>query len=122
MKTDLKLFRENLKAIKAKGRPYVRAGRENYLKFLKVCMCTESFIQDGIRVEKGCIYGITNIGGYHVLYELTGRWGDIGHTGEFLSIKANRNGIKAWNIHRKFSDNLKEINLSAIYNFLYKEG
>lgn len=52
MKTDLKLFRENLKAIKAKGSPYVRAGRENYLKFLKVCMCTESFNQDGLTIEK----------------------------------------------------------------------
>lgn len=41
MKTNLKLFRENLKAIKAKDSPYVRAGRENYLKFLKVCMCLE---------------------------------------------------------------------------------
>lgn len=122
MKTDLKLFRENLKAIKAKDSPYVRAGHENYLKFLKVCMCTESFIQDGIRVEKGCIYGITNIDGYLVLYELTGRWENIGHNGEFLSIGANRAGIKAWNIYRKFSDNFKEINLSAIYDFLYKEG
>ena len=35
MKTDLKLFRENLKAIKAKDSPYVRTGREKYLKFLK---------------------------------------------------------------------------------------
>ena len=122
MKTDLKLFRENLKAIKAKGSPYVRAGRENYLKFLKVCMCTESFNQDGLANEKGCIYGITNINGYIVLYELTGRWVGIGHNGEFLSISANKAGIKAWNIYRKFSDNLKEINLSAIYDFLYKEG
>lgn len=39
MKTDLKLFIENLKAIKAKNSPYVRTGRENYLKFLKyVCV------------------------------------------------------------------------------------
>lgn len=121
MKTDLKLFRENLKAIKAKDSPYVRAGRENYLKFLKVCMCTESFSQDGLTIEKGCIYGITNIDGYPVLYELTGKWVDIGHNGEFLSIGANKAGIKAWNIYRKFSDNFKEINLSAIYDFLYKE-
>ena len=121
MKTNLKLFRENLKAIKAKDSPYVRAGRENYLKFLKVCMCTESFNQDGLTIEKGCIYGITNIDGYPVLYELTGRWENIGHNGEFLSIGANREGIKAWNIYRKFSDNFKEIKLSAIYDFLYKE-
>ena len=122
MKTDLKLFRENLKAIKAKNSPYVKEGRENYLKFLKVCMCTESFRQDGLTIEKGCTYGYTNIDGYPVLYELTGRWEDIGHNGDFLSISANKEGIKAWNIYRKFSDNLKEINLSAIYDFLYKEG
>lgn len=121
MKTDLKLFRENLKAIKAKDSPFVRAGRENYLKFLKVCMCTKSFSQDGLCIEKGYIYGITNIDGYPVLYELTGRWENIGHNGEFLSLKAIKNGIKAWNIYRKFNDNLKEINLSAIYDFLYKE-
>ncbi len=72
-------------------------------------------------IEKGCIYGITNIDGYPVLYELTGSWVDIGHNGEFLSFKANKEGIKAWNIYRKFSDNFKEIKLSAIYDFLYKE-
>ena len=121
MKTDLKLFRENLKAIKAKDSPYVRAGRENFLKLLKVCMWTESFNQDGLTIEKGCIYGITNIDGYPVLYGLTGRWKYIGHNGDFLSIEASRKGIKAWNIYRKFSDNLKEINLSVIYDFLYKE-
>ena len=93
----------------------------NIKKFLKVCMCTESFNQDGLTIEKGCIYGITNIDGYPVLYELTGKWVDIGHNGEFLSIGANKAGIKAWNIYRKFSDNFKEINLSAIYDFLYKE-
>lgn len=121
MKTNLKLFRENLRAIKANGSPYVRVNREDYLKFLKVCICTKSFSQDGLCVEKGCIYGITNIDGYPVLYELTGRWKYIGHNGEFLSVEASRNGIKAWNIYRKFNDNLKEINLSAIYDFLYKE-
>ena len=121
MKTDLKLFRKNLKAIKAKNSPYVRAGRENYLKFLKVYMCTESFIQDGLHIEKGCIYGITNIDGFLVLYELTGRWERVGHNGDFLSMEAEKKGIKAWNIYRKFNDNFKEINLSAIYDFLYKE-
>ena len=85
-------------------------------------MCTESFNLDGLTIEKACFYGITNINGYPVLYELTGGWVDIGHNGEFLSISANKAGIKAWNIYRKFSDNLKEINLSAIYDFLYKEG
>ena len=84
-------------------------------------MCTESFNQDGLTIEKGCIYGITNIDGYPVLYGLTGRWKYIGHNGDFLSIEASRKGIKAWNIYRKFSDNLKEINLSVIYDFLYKE-
>ena len=121
MKTDLKLFRENLKAIKAKDSPYVRTGRENYLKFLKVCICTKSFSQDGLTIGKGCIYGYTNIDGYPILYELMGRWGNTGHLGDFLSIEAERNGIKAWNIYRKFNDNLKELNLSAICNFLYNE-
>ena len=121
MKTDLKLFRENLKAIKAKDNPYVRYNRKKYLKFLKVCICTKTFTQDGLTIRKGCIYGYTNIDGFPVLYELTGRWNRLGHLGDFLSIEAERNGIKAWNIYRKFNDNLKELNLSAIYNFLYKE-
>ena len=121
MKTDLKLFRKNLKAIKAKDSPYVRYNRKKYLKFLKVCICTKTFIQDGLTIRKGCIYGYTNIDGFPVLYELTGRWSNLGHLGDFLSIEAERNGIKAWNIYRKFNDNLKELNLSTIYNFLYKE-
>lgn len=121
MKTDLKLFRENLKAIKAKDSPYVRADRGHLLKFLKVCMCTKSFLQDGLLIEKGCIYGYTNIDGFPVLYELTGRWGNVGHNGDFLTIEAGRNGIKGWNIFRKFNDNFKEINLSSTFVFLYKE-
>lgn len=120
MKTDLKLFRENLKAIKAKDSPYVRYNHKKYLKFLKVCICTKTFIQDGLTIRKGCIYGYTNIDGFPVLYELTGRWVRLGHLGDFLSIEAERKGIKAWNIYRKFNNNLKEINLSAIYDFLYK--
>lgn len=120
MKTDLKLFRENLKAIKAKDSPYVRYNRKKYLKFLKVCICTKTFTQDGLTIRKGCIYGYTNIDGFTVLYELTGRWVRLGHLGDFLSIEAERNGIKAWNIYRKFNDNLKELNFLTIYDFLYK--
>ena len=121
MKTDLKLFRENLKAIRAKDSPYVRGGRIAYLNYFKICMCTKSFLQDGLLIEKGCIYGYTNIDGFPVLYELTGRWGNVGHNGDFLSISAGQNGIKAWNIFRKFNDNFKEFNLSATFDFLYKE-
>ena len=121
MKTDLKLFRENLKAIRAKDSPYVRADRGHLLKFLKVCMCTKSFLQDGLLIEKGCIYGYTNIDGFPVLYELTGRWGNVGHNGDFLSISTGQNGIRAWNIFRKFNDNFKEFNLSVTFDFLYKE-
>lgn len=122
MKTDLKLFRKNFKELKRKGSTFVRRGRQIYLNYLKIYVCTESFNQDGLTIEKGCIYGITNIDGYPVLYELTGRWGDTGHNGEFLSIGANKAGIKAWNIYRKFNDKFKELDLSVIYGFLYKEG
>lgn len=121
MKTDLKLFKENLKAIKSKDSPFVRGGRIAYLNYLKICICIRSFTQDGLTIEKGCIYGYTYIDGFIVLYELTGRWNRVGHLGDFLTTEAERNGIKAWNIYRKFNDNLKELNLSAIYNFLYKE-
>ena len=122
MTTNIKKFLENYKLIMAYRSEYVQFEYRGIRKTLEICVCTESFNQDGLTIEKGCIYGITNIDGYPVLYELTGRWEDIGHNGEFLSIGANRAGIKAWNIYRKFSDNFKEINLSAIYDFLYKEG
>ena len=122
MKTDLKLFIKNFKELKREGSPFVKRDKQAYLNYLKICVCTESFTQDGIRVEKGYTYGITNIYGHFVLYELTGIWRDSGHSGDFLSAEAQKNGIKAWNIYRKFSDNLKEINLSAICDFLYKEG
>lgn len=121
MKTDLKLFRENLKAIKAKNSPYVGTGKERYLKYLKICMCTKIFTQGGLLIEKGCIYGYTNINGYPMLYELTGRWVNIGHSGDFLSISAEQNGIKAWNLLRKFKYNFKEINLLTFHNFIYRE-
>lgn len=120
MKTDLKLFRENLKAIKAKDSPFVRGGKKAWLNYLKICICTRSFTQDGLTIEKGCIYGYTNIDGFIVLYELTGRWDKAGHNGDFLSISAEQNGIKAWNIYRKFNNNLKELNFLTIYDFLYK--
>lgn len=121
MTTNINKFLENYKLIMADRSEYVHFEYWGTRKILEICVCTESFNQDGLTIEKGCIYGITNIDGYPVLYELTGRWEDIGHNGEFLSLKATRNGIKAWNIYRKFNDNLKEINLSAIYDFLYKE-
>lgn len=121
MKTNLKLFRKNFEELKREGSPFVKRGRQAYLNYLKICVCTESFIQEGIRVEKGCTYGITNIYGHFVLYELTGIWRDSGHSGNFLSAEAQKNSIKGWNIYRKFSDNFKEINLSAIHDFLYKE-
>lgn len=122
MKTDLKLFRKNFEELKREGSPFVKRGRQAYLNYLKICVCTESFIQDGIKVEKGCTYGITNIYGHFVLYELTGIWRDSGHSGDFLSAEAQKNGIKGWNIYSKFGDNFKEFDLSTIYGFLYMEG
>lgn len=121
MKTDLKLFRKNFKELKREGSTFVRRGRQVYLNYLKIYICTESFIHDGIRVEKGCIYGITNLDSNLVLYELTGRWGDSGHSGDFLSVEAQKNGIKGWNIYSKFGDNFKELGLSTIHGFLYME-
>lgn len=120
MKTDLKLFMKNFKELKREGSPFVRGGRQAYLNYLKICVCTESFSQDGLRIEKGCTYGITNIDGHLVLYELTGRWRDAGHSGDFLSVEAQKNGIRGWSIYRKFGDNFKELGLSTIYGFLYK--
>lgn len=52
MKTDLKLFRKNFKELKREGSTFVRRGRQIYLNYLKIYVCTESFIQDRIRVEK----------------------------------------------------------------------
>lgn len=50
MKTNLKLFRKNFEELKREGIPFVKRGRQAYLNYLKICVCTESFNQDGIRV------------------------------------------------------------------------
>lgn len=121
MTTNIKKFLENYKLIMAYRSEYVQFEYWGIRKTLEICVCTESFIQDGIRVEKGCIYGITNLDSNLVLYELTGRWGDLGHSGDFLSTEAQKNGIKGWNIYSKFGDNFKELGLSTTHGFLYKE-
>lgn len=90
MTTNIKKFLENYKLIMADRSDYVYFECWRIRKTLEICICTESFTQDGIRVEKGYTYGITNIYGHFVLYELTGIWRDSGHSGDFLSAEAQK--------------------------------
>lgn len=120
MKNNLKTFMMNYNKIMSKGSPYVRVGCESYLKHLKICICTKSFTQDGLRIYKGCVYAYTKFDSI-VLYDLSGMWGDVGHRGNFLTLEAIRDGVRDWNIYDIYGDNLKEVSLKMVSGFLYVE-
>lgn len=121
MTTNIKKFLENYKLIMADRSEYVHFEYCKIAKTLEICYCIESFTWDNLLIEKGNTYLIREKTHGYAIYELTGLWVFMGHQAGLLNDRALENGIKGWNIYRKFSDNFKEINLSAIYDFLYKE-
>ena len=121
MATNIKKFLENYKLIMDDRSEYVHFGYREIAKTLEICYCIESFTWNDLLIEKGNTYLIRIKPHGYVIYELTGLWVFVGHKAGLLNDRALENGIKGWNIYRKFSDNFKEINLSAIYDFLYKE-
>lgn len=120
MKTNIKKFLKNYKLLKADNSEYVIYGNRLLVDDLKVCICIEPFIHDGLQIEKGNVYLIRQRAtGSCSIYELTGLWKHRGHDANILNFTALNNGLKGWNIPGGRKDCFKIISINHLNSFIY---
>ena len=120
MTTNIKKFLENYKLLKADNSNYVIYGKRVFVDDLKVCICTRSFVHDDLQIEKDNVYLLRRKSSTrYAIYEITGLWKYMGHDAGILTYKALNDGLKGWNIPRKYIEYLKVIKIEQLHTFIY---